>query len=232
MKIGRLRVAPAALMPYHPAKVLKKSRIVRLALFGVAVFALLTGCIDIETDLTFSDSDTGTVEFRYRMYTELYQATALETDPSQPMFPVLESDYARLVRMHPDLELLRYRQTEDETHVNVTVNLAFRSVDGLNFAFGGGNVVTVDTSGEGVVVTQQFGHHAGSNGPTAPYGSAGEVFGDLIQGYRFLTRINSPANLKQVDPEQAQKSARAAELELPLSRLLDLRDSVRLEVSW
>ncbi|TVR90140.1 MAG: hypothetical protein EA428_08960 [Spirochaetaceae bacterium] len=239
MKNGRLRVAPAALMPYHPAKVLKRFREFGPAAFGVVLLTLLTvilftGCIDIESNLTFSDPDTGTIEFRYRMYTELYRATALDRDPSEPMFPVLESDFARLARMHPDLELLRYRQTEDEGHVTVTVSLAFLSIDGLNFAFGGGNIVTVEELDDHVVVSQQFGtqNDAGATNMTAPYGSAEEVFGDLIEGYRFVTRINSPANLQEVDPESARRNARRAELEIPLSRLLDLKDTVRLEVSW
>jgi len=234
MKNGRLRVAPAALIPYHPAKVLRKFHVCVAAVFGVVLLTLLSGCIDIESNLTFSDSETGTVEFRYRMYTELYRATALETDPSQPMLPVLESDFERLVRLHPDLQLLSYRQTEGENHVNITVTLAFQSIEGLNFAFGGGDIVTVQTENGAVVVAQQFGQHNESvdSSSTAPYGSADEVFGELIEGYRFLTRINAPSDIQRVQPTEAAKSARTAELELPLSRLLDPQQPVTLEIAW
>ncbi len=234
MKNGRLRVAPSALIPYHPAKVLRKFHVFAVAVFGVALLTLLSGCIDIESNLTFSDSETGTVEFRYRMYTELYRATALEGDPSEPMFPVLESDFERLTRLHPDLQLVRYRQTEAENHVNITVTLAFQSIDGLNFAFGGGDVVTVQTIDDSVVITQQFGKDSSPLGAdsTAPYGSADEVFGELVSGYRFLTRISAPADLSQVEPAHAAKGARAAELELPLSRLLDVQQPIILEIAW
>lgn len=234
MKNGRFRVALAPVMPYHPVKVFLKLHALRLVVFGVILLTLLTGCIDIESNLTFSDSESGTVEFRYRMYTELFRATALETDPSRPMFPVLEADFERLARLHPKLQLLEYRRTESEDHVTVTVSLAFQSIEALNSALGGGDVVTVRTTEEQVVVLQQFGtrDETTTTSTAAPYGSADEVFGELIEGYRFLTRINAPRDLKQVQPEEATKNARTAELELPLSRLLDVQQPIQLEVSW
>ncbi len=201
---------------------------------GVVLVTLLTGCLDIESNLTFTDVDSGTVEFNYRMYTELYRATAHESDNSQPMLPVLESDFKRLVRMHPDLELLRYSMSEDADHVHITVSMAFQSIDGLNFAFGGGDVFTVETTNGRVTVTQEFGKNNadGESRTAAAYGSADEVFSELIEGYRFVNRINTPGDIQQVEPQPADQTARAAEFELPLSRLLRVHESVRFKVSW
>jgi len=234
MKNERLRVAPAALMPYHLVQVLKKFRTCRSAVVGVVLLTLLTGCIDIESNLTFTDADSGTVEFNYRMYTELYRATAHESDNSQPMVPVLESDFKRLARMHPDLELLSYSMSEDADHVHITVSMAFQSIGGLNFAFGGGDVVTVETTNGRVTVIQEFGKNNadGESRTAAAYGSADEVFSELVEGYRFVNRINTPVDIHQVAPQPAEQTARAVEFELPLSRLLNVQESLQFEVSW
>lgn len=102
---------------------------------AVVLFAGLTSCIDIETDIQINDEEDGSITLNYSVSKLIMELGQLdEDDPFSPL-PVSESDFIASAAMVPGMEVESVSVDEDEKAVYITSECSFSSVEALSAFF-------------------------------------------------------------------------------------------------
>lgn len=112
----------------------------RLSIALIAVlFTTLSGCLTIETSISFDDRESGTIEMEYRIQEEHVIEERMDSPPGMLPLPVSEQEIRRAAVGIDQLELESYStDNQDGVHV-VQARLSFESLDALNKYYGAGD---------------------------------------------------------------------------------------------
>ncbi|MFP4642963.1 MAG: hypothetical protein ACLFM0_01265 [Spirochaetales bacterium] len=105
---------------------------VRLLLASLAVTALLSGCLSIETHIAFEDRESGTITNMYRIESDYIVDDAVESPSGELPLPVSQADARSTARLVDGLELESYDRSQDGEHEVIEITFRFDSIAALN----------------------------------------------------------------------------------------------------
>lgn len=101
------------------------------ALGCLAILALLTSCVGIDTKVKISGGGSGTVSAEYRLSEELVSFGELEANKAMLPVPLTKADVENSLRTAPGLRLDSWSSRKDGTDLLIKTVISFDSLDSL-----------------------------------------------------------------------------------------------------
>lgn len=105
---------------------------VAVAVLGVGVLLILSGCLDITATLDLENDGSGRLELEYRLGRDLYEMGVFDEESAYVPIPIHREDYERAVNDVEGVELARYQIERSEKEIVVTSAIRFETLDALN----------------------------------------------------------------------------------------------------
>lgn len=206
---------------------------VRLAAAGLAAVTL-AACVDVEMRFVMRRSGAGVLELDYRVPAD---AAALldPTDgaPSVPL-PLTRADFEAALAGADGARLRRYRRTDDDGAVGISVRIAFDSVEALRTVAGFGDLpvsfTAVRDGDAGGELSQRV--IPARSAADAPDPHLVELAQALAGESRVTFVVVAPAAITAADGAAVDADGRTARLSLPLADYLTDPGPVDLIVRW
>lgn len=206
---------------------------VRLAAAGLAAVTL-AACVDVEMRFVMRRSGAGVLELDYRVPAD---AAALldPTDgaPSVPL-PLTRADFEAALAGADGARLRRYRRTDDDGAVGISVRIAFDSVEALRTVAGFGDLpvsfTAVRDGDAGGELAQRV--IPARSAADAPDPRLVELAQALAGESRVTFVVVAPAAITAADGAAVDADGRTARLSLPLADYLTDPGPVDLIVRW
>ncbi|MFW6368227.1 MAG: hypothetical protein ACOCZ9_00690 [Spirochaetota bacterium] len=115
------------------------STIGRAAAMIVVLVSTLSGCLSIETSVTFEDRESGTIEMEYRIREQDIVEDRVDSPPGMLPLPVSEREVRRAASGIDQLDLERYSSDTGDGIRVVRTRLSFQSLAALNEFYGAGS---------------------------------------------------------------------------------------------
>lgn len=206
---------------------------VRLAAAGLAAVTL-AACVDVEMRFVMRRNGAGVLELDYRVPAD---AAALldPTDgaPSVPL-PLTRADFEAALAGADGARLRRYRRTDDDGAVGISVRIAFDSVEALRTVAGFGDLpvsfTAVRDGDAGGELAQRV--IPARSAADAPDPRLVELAQALAGESRVTFVVVAPAAITAADGAAVDADGRTARLSLPLADYLTDPGPVDLIVRW
>lgn len=206
---------------------------VRLAAAGLAAVTL-AACVDVEMRFVMRRGGAGVLELDYRVPAD---AAALldPTDgaPSVPL-PLTRADFEAALAGADGARLRRYRRTDDDGAVGISVRIAFDSVEALRTVAGFGGLpvsfTAVRDGDAGGELSQRV--IPARSAADAPDPRLVELAQALAGESRVTFVVVAPAAITAADGATVDADGRTARLSLPLADYLTDPGPVDLIVRW
>lgn len=101
------------------------------ALGCLAILALLTSCVGIDTKVKISSGGSGTVSAEYRLSEELVSFGQLEANKAMLPVPLTRQDVENSLKAAPGLHLDSWSSRKDGTDLLVKTVISFNNLDSL-----------------------------------------------------------------------------------------------------
>ncbi len=109
---------------------------VRLPAVLLVVFVLFTGCLSIETHISFEDRESGTITNVYRIDRDYLVDDAVASPSGELPLPASEADARSTARLVDGLSLEAYTRSQDGDREVIEVTFRFASIGALNGVYG------------------------------------------------------------------------------------------------
>ncbi len=101
-------------------------------------FFVLSGCLTLDTAITFEEDNSGRVELNYTVSSMVMNLGKLGEEDSFVPLPISENDFIAAARIVEGLDLVSIRTDEDESGVHVEAVMEFDGIEALSaFLFPG-----------------------------------------------------------------------------------------------
>ena len=205
----------------------KINKIVKAAVI-IIMLILTVSCISIETEIKFSDNNSGTVKLKYRVSKMVVKTSEIDSDSSFLPLPLEEKDFIAKAAENDSLSLVSFKREESSDEVFISAEFSFSDIDGLNAAAGSAAepVITVDKKLTKTVYTHLLYPGSNNNIDTETM----QVITDLYSNYPVKITVIAPSDIKTVNMGNAQNNK--AEIQMTIPEILSSEDPVSIELSW
>lgn len=112
------------------------STIRRAGALIIVLISTLSGCLSIETTVTYEDKESGTIEMEYRINEQYIVEDPVDSPPGMFPLPVSEQEVRRAASGIEQLDLEQYSTDTENGMRVVRARLSFQSLAALNEYYG------------------------------------------------------------------------------------------------
>ena len=205
----------------------KINKIVKAAVITIMLI-LTVSCISIETEIKFSDNNSGTVKLKYRVSKMVVKTSEIDSDSSFLPLPLEEKDFIAKAAENDSLSLVSFKREESSDEVFISAEFSFSDIDGLNAVAGSAAepVITVDKKLTKTIYTHLLYPGSNNNIDTETM----QVITDLYSNYPVKITVIAPSDIKTVNMGNAQNNK--AEIQMTIPEILSSEEPVSIELSW
>ena len=200
------------------------------AIVLAATALLLSGCIGIETTVSFGSDGSGTIAMTYRVSQLVTRLGTAEGEEGGVPLPLSAEDFRAAIADAPGVSLVedvQQRQTEED--VWIEAKLRFGKVEELQKVRGfGSSEATLQRDASGWVyrqlITQGGGDQAAMDAETL------QLVDTLFSGYEVTFVVEAPTPIKSANVGKVD--GRTARYSIPVKDLLTMTERLVWEVVW
>ncbi len=201
---------------------------IRLALVLLGVF-LLSGCLTLESTISFNDDGSGRLSVVYTVSEELYDYGVFDAESTRRVLPLSRRDFELSALANDGVELASYDTKRRDGVVIVEAKFDFSTVDGLSGVLSLPSDALVSDGGgsgsEGTLFRQPLFS-----------GFEGAVDSEMVEEFwnevRFVHRITAPSRIRSVNMGEISGNGREAVVDVRLVELIRVGGPVVWEVAW
>ncbi len=201
---------------------------IRLALVLLGVF-LLSGCLTLESTISFNDDGSGRLSVVYTVSEELYDYGVFDAESTRRVLPLSRRDFELSALANDGVELASYDTKRRDGVVIVEAKFNFSTVDGLSGVLSLPSDALVSDGGgsdsEGTLFRQPLFS-----------GFEGAVDSEMVEEFwnevRFVHRITAPSRIRSVNMGEISGNGREAVVDVRLVELIRVGGPVVWEVAW
>jgi hypothetical protein len=197
-----------------------------LVLLGVL---LLSGCLTLESTISFNDDGSGRLSVVYTVSEELYDYGVFDAESTRRVLPLSRRDFELSALANDGVELASYDTKRRDGVVIVEAKFNFSTVDGLSGVLSLPSDALVSDGGgsdsEGTLFRQPLFS-----------GFEGAVDSEMVEEFwnevRFVHRITAPSRIRSVNMGEISGNGREAVVDVRLVELIRVGGPVVWEVAW
>lgn len=193
---------------------------------GAAI--LLTGCLDVTTEITLQDDSSGELRLHYEIPADHFYMGVFDRESSYVPIPVTRADFERTAAAVDGATLRSYSRSEGDDTVTIDGRLGFDSIGTLNRLYGSdGGDIRIERDGNGTRYSQPLFPETGAISEQSraffeAYGSGHEL--------RFI--VDAPSTISESNTGSVDSGGERATVTLPMAELAQYRESVVWELVW
>jgi hypothetical protein len=201
----------------------------RMLVIG-AIVAALSGCLNVETEISLDDDGSGSIDLVYAIDRSFYELGVFDDSDVALPIPISEDEFREAVRLHRGLRLRRYRKREEENVIVVEARIDFESVAALSAWYGG------SSDGEGAISLSEEGGNTQWRQLLYPGGGANDeialALGESLQGFALSYTLRPPGEIVSAAPGEISSDRRRATVTVPLEQIVTATEPVYWNVRW
>jgi len=190
---------------------------------------LLSGCLTLESTISFNDDGSGRLSVVYTVSEELYDYGVFDAESTRRVLPLSRRDFELSALANDGVELASYDTKRRDGVVIVEAKFNFSTVDGLSGVLSLPSDALVSDGGgsdsEGTLFRQPLFS-----------GFEGAVDSEMVEEFwnevRFVHRITAPSRIRSVNMGEISGNGREAVVDVRLVELIRVGGPVVWEVAW
>jgi len=190
---------------------------------------LLSGCLTLESTISFNDDGSGRLSVVYTVSEELYDYGVFDAESTRRVLPLSRRDFELSALANDGVELASYDTKRRDGVVIVEAKFDFSTVDGLSGVLSLPSDALVSDGGgsdsEGTLFRQPLFS-----------GFEGAVDSEMVEEFwnevRFVHRITAPSRIRSVNMGEISGNGREAVVDVRLVELIRVGGPVVWEVAW
>ena len=191
---------------------------------------LITGCLDLNSEITVNTDGSGKVELQYHISKLALELRRTGNEEGPIPLPVQEDNFRNAAEAIQGISLTGYDRKETADDVVISAEIDFTSIEALNnfYSMSGGQNVSLLGQGDSVVFSMFI--FGGRDEPVDE--ETVDLIDSFFSDYNLSFRLNAPGTIISVEPGTIDESGKRADHSVSVADLIKTGEPVIWQVSW
>ena len=206
----------------------KSSKYFKL-IFLLFVILILVSCIGIDTNISFNKDGSGKLSIQYKISKMVVNLGASNEEALIVPLPVSKDDFKRSIEKTKGLELLNFKQSEDEDNIYITAVIGFNKIENFKEMKGFNSMpATLKKQGDLFLFSQRI----ATKPEHIPDKDSLKMIDALFKGYKISFTIKAPKEIQSHNMGNLSPDKRTLTYSIPVAELVRIKKDTYLNLSW